>query len=85
MFARQAVRKGDWKLVRMEEGVEELFNLAEDLGETNNLAAERPDKLRELTQAFNEWSAQMAEPLWTYPTPEEREAYRRSRRSRSGN
>jgi arylsulfatase A-like enzyme len=80
MFDRQAVRKGDWKLVRMEGGVEELFNLAEDLGETNDLSTERPEVLRELARAFDEWSAAMAEPLWTYPTPEEIRAYRRSRR-----
>jgi arylsulfatase A-like enzyme len=80
MFERQAVRRGDWKLVRMENGVEGLFNLAEDLGETTDLSKKRPEMLKELASAFDEWSAQMAEPLWSYPTREEMAEYRRSRR-----
>jgi len=50
-----AVRKGDWKLIRRfvenpkyYEGMVELFNLKEDLGETNNLAKEMPNKVAEL-------------------------------------
>jgi arylsulfatase A-like enzyme len=42
-----ALRMGDWKLVRHGQK-EELFNLASDLGEANNLAASQPDKLKEL-------------------------------------
>lgn len=50
---RQAVRQGDWKLVRLEvskgdQAVVELYNLAADPSEIYNLAAERPDKVREL-------------------------------------
>jgi arylsulfatase A-like enzyme len=51
-----AVRSGDWKLlpVRRKQGDEtsdpawELYNLAEDPGETTNLAATRPEKVEEL-------------------------------------
>lgn len=50
-----SVRQGDWKLIRRfterpgdYEGVHELFNLAEDLGETKNLAADLPDTVRSL-------------------------------------
>lgn len=50
-----AVRKGDWKLIRRfterpqdYEGLYELFNLKDDLGETTNLAAKRPEKVKEL-------------------------------------
>ena len=50
-----AVRKGDWKLIRRfqerpqdYDGLYELFNLKEDLGETRNLAASMPEKVREL-------------------------------------
>ncbi len=48
------VRKGHWKLIRwFETGPEypspfELYNLQEDLGETTNLAAERPNVAKEL-------------------------------------
>jgi arylsulfatase A-like enzyme len=59
-FRAQAVRHGDWKLVVTRAGngkkgqpkgaQEELFNLASDLGETKNLAAERPDVLAQMKQ-----------------------------------
>jgi len=48
------VRKGDWKLIRFYgEGPDrspgyELYNLRNDIGETNNLAAQMPEKVREL-------------------------------------
>ncbi len=82
MFVRQAVRRGDWKLVRMEEGVEELYNLAEDLGETTDLSAARPEVLQGLAAAFDAWSAQMAEPLWTYPSRAELQPFRQGQGQR---
>lgn len=42
----QGMRKGSWKLVCT--ATPELYNLAEDLGEKNNLAGERPDLVAEL-------------------------------------
>jgi hypothetical protein len=41
-----------------------LFHLAEDIGETTNLAAKKPEKLRELNAAFSSWSDQMETPRW---------------------
>jgi arylsulfatase A-like enzyme len=44
-----ALRKGTWKYIPPRgKGAGELYNLAEDLGETKNLAGERPDLVREL-------------------------------------
>lgn len=44
-----AVRKGDWKAVRPGMGRPwELYDLASDIGETRNLAADRPEILQEL-------------------------------------
>jgi arylsulfatase A-like enzyme len=50
-----AVRRGDWKLIRRfeprpqdYEGLFELFNLKDDLSETKNLAAQMPEKVKEL-------------------------------------
>ncbi|AKJ65639.1 Arylsulfatase [Kiritimatiella glycovorans] len=49
-----AVHHGDWKLIRVfhdgEAGAHRylLYNLAEDIGETENLAAEHPEKVAEL-------------------------------------
>lgn len=43
------IRKGDWKLIReYESGKRELYNLADDLGETTDLAPTMPDKVAEL-------------------------------------
>ncbi len=49
-----SVRRGDWKLIRLfaqnDDGSDqlELFNLGDDLGETKNLAAEKPELVNEL-------------------------------------
>lgn len=41
---KQAARSGNWKAVRQGmEGPLELFDLANDIGETNNVAAQQPD------------------------------------------
>lgn len=45
-----AFRRGVWKLLNNEE----LYNLQSDISEKNNLAAEYPDKVKELQQAFEQ-------------------------------
>ncbi len=51
-----AVRKGEYKLVEFyEDGRVELFNLAEDIGEQRNLAAQAPEKTKELRTLLKEW------------------------------
>ena len=47
-------RKGDYKIVRMNAGEWELYNMAEDPSEINNLATVMPEKLDELAQAYQE-------------------------------
>ncbi|MDH3590264.1 MAG: sulfatase-like hydrolase/transferase, partial [Planctomycetota bacterium] len=43
------IRVGNWKLIRFWEGpVFELYDLANDLSEKNNLAAAQPDRVKEL-------------------------------------
>ena len=63
-----SVRKGDYKLVRWyEDGTEELFNLADDLSETRNLADRQKSKRRELSADLDRWlksvKAKMAVPV----------------------
>jgi len=41
----RSIRDGPWKLIS---GVNELYNLDEDLEELNNLYGERPDKVKNL-------------------------------------
>ena len=52
----QAVRVGNWKLIRMGKGGKqlELYNLVEDIGEKNNLAAQKPEVVKRLMPYFKE-------------------------------
>lgn len=59
-----AVRCGDWKLVyRIASGTLELYNLREDIGERNDVAAENPEIVQrlagELGSRLREWNAPM--------------------------
>jgi len=61
-FRASMVRHGDWKLVLTQAtgkraSAEELFNLADDLGETKNLAAEKPDVLADMKRRLADISA----------------------------
>ena len=73
-----AIRKGDWKLVKTRDGPfrdvdpavlsdltgAELYNVEEDIGETKNLAAGNPEKVKELADAWQRWNQQLVRPLW---------------------
>ncbi|HOS95277.1 MAG TPA: arylsulfatase, partial [Armatimonadota bacterium] len=49
-------RRGDMKLIEFfEDSHVELYDLAEDVGETRDLARERPDLAEELRQQLAEW------------------------------
>lgn len=51
-----AIRKGDWKLIEFFSDMHvELYNLKEDIGETNNLAEKMPQKVAELHQELTDW------------------------------
>jgi arylsulfatase A-like enzyme len=51
-----AVRKGDWKLIEyFDTSRKELFNLADDISEKNNLANKNPEKLAELQGLLKAW------------------------------
>jgi arylsulfatase A-like enzyme len=55
---KRAVRKGKWKLVSdFEKKKWELYNLEKDRGETNDLAAENPQVVRELASDYQQWAA----------------------------
>ncbi|WP_221030547.1 arylsulfatase [Actomonas aquatica] len=61
---KQAIRRGDWKLVRrgLFEGPLELYNLADDIGETTNLIAEHPAVAAELEELMQ--AAHRPDPRW---------------------
>lgn len=71
--SQMAVRAGDWKLVRPSRGLHEhediakeplLFNLSDDSGETHDLAALHPGKVRELQALWDRWDAELVPPAW---------------------
>jgi arylsulfatase A-like enzyme len=73
-----AIRKGDWKLVKTSEGqlsdtdpaalsdlsAAELYNLANDIGETKNLASAHRDLVKDLAEAWQRWNKELAKPGW---------------------
>jgi arylsulfatase A len=55
-----AIRDGDWKLVEnFEDDSAELFNLALDAGEKNNIAAIEPTRTADLRNKLRSWRAQV--------------------------
>lgn len=52
----RAIRKGDWRLTALSGAGWQLFNMKNDYSETNNVAAEYPDKVREMKTLWNTWA-----------------------------
>jgi arylsulfatase A-like enzyme len=67
---QKAVRKGDWVLVDWRDFEKktnsgwQLFNLAKDIGQQDDLAAKYPERAAGLRQAWERWDAQNIAPLW---------------------
>lgn len=59
-----AVAAGDLKLVVRGRNAPELYDLAADIGEKNDLAAKRPEDVARLSALLKEWKAQTVKPLW---------------------
>ena len=69
-----AVRAGDFKLIEWyEDGRVELYNLKDDLGEQNDLAASMPDKGAELRRMLHAWRNEVGAKM---PEGEPREDYK---------
>jgi arylsulfatase A-like enzyme len=74
--AQMAIRAGDFKLVRYDSAADtrsgrgepvtaaKLYNLRTDLGETADLAAAQPDKVKELQALWDTWNTANVKPLW---------------------
>lgn len=55
-FPGGAIREGDWKLIeRYEDGRVHLYNLANDIGETNDVAKDHPDRVEEMRSRLHQW------------------------------
>lgn len=65
------IRYGDWKLHRYyEDGAIELYNLKQDIGEAHNVAADHPEKCKELIKMMDEWISNKSAPIPTELNPE---------------
>lgn len=76
-FGQQmAIRMGAYKLVRYDTTADmsgkrnqpisptKLYDLSNDIGETKDLAAAMPDKVKELQAAWDAWDGTLVKPLW---------------------
>lgn len=66
-----SVRVGDFKLIEyFEDGALELYNLADDISEKNNLVESMPEKASELYQLMLDWRQKVNAPVPTKLNPE---------------
>ncbi|MDQ2944806.1 MAG: hypothetical protein M3Y27_02485 [Acidobacteriota bacterium] len=57
------MRRGDWKLILIGDKVR-LYNLAQDLGETHDLASTKPETVTEMRAAVGKWESELVAPKW---------------------
>lgn len=74
--SQMAIRMGDYKLVRYDSNADthsgrrqpataaRLYRLSDDIGESKDLAAAMPDKVRALQAKWDAWNATLVKPLW---------------------
>lgn len=74
--SQMAIRNGNFKLVRYDTNADtrsgrgepvsaaKLYNLADDVGESKDLAATMPNKVQELQSKWDTWNATLVDPLW---------------------
>jgi arylsulfatase A-like enzyme len=80
-----AIRSGDWRLQEyFEDGHLELYNLREDLSQTNNLVAKMPDKTQELHRKLVAWRNELHAPMPTKNDAQVKTAPARKKKKQSG-
>lgn len=71
--SQMAIRKGDWVLVKPSMGTKEyeniaktamLFNITKDIGQEKDLAAQHPERAREMQAEWDRWNATLIAPRW---------------------
>ena len=70
-FPGGAVRTGDWKLIESyDDGHLELYHLAEDPSEMQNLALSHPTRVADMLAALRSWRTEMNAQLMRGPNPD---------------
>jgi arylsulfatase A-like enzyme len=59
-----AIRERDWKLVRMGDQPDQLYNLAADVGEKTDLARAEPKVAKRLAAALSAWNKELIDPVF---------------------
>ncbi|MEX0331074.1 MAG: sulfatase-like hydrolase/transferase [Puniceicoccaceae bacterium] len=78
METRAAIRHGDWKLLRFPDRPAQLYNLAEDPGEQNDLAHAQPERVADLFKKLFAWEMELERPLFLLRRQEEAWSARRA-------
>lgn len=74
------IEVGDWKLMEFfEDGHLELYNLRDDLGEQKNLAAENPEKTKELHAKMIAWREAIKAPMPTRNNEQKKPAFKKGK------
>ena len=63
----RAVRSGNWKIVSVYPEAWELYDIAADRVERNNVAARHPDIVKRLSDEWDAWAKRTNVDLWTGP------------------
>lgn len=61
-----AVRQGNWMLMGRAEEERLLYNIAQDPGQTKNMAARYPEVVKDLRKKWDQWNAGTEETVWSW-------------------
>ena len=62
---RKAIREGNIKVVTMNGGREyQMFDLSKDISESQNIAQDYPEKLKEMINRHQKWEKSLMRPQW---------------------
>lgn len=61
---RGVIRQGDYKLLRFPDRPAELYNIATDEREQNNLAQQYPEKVKAMYKELFKWEQGLERPMW---------------------
>jgi arylsulfatase A-like enzyme len=61
---QRAVRQGNFKLIQTADQEVRLYDVVADKAESKDLATTHPDIVAQLDKAYDQWNAELADPLW---------------------